>query len=323
MRTEIGSEFWSIPTDSSDNIVFSENVKWFASGRSALQAIIAENKFKEVSLPEWCCESMIVPFLKNGISVSFYDALNPPKSFSSDAILVMDYFGYSSDKTYEDYDGVVIRDITHSLFSKRYHDADYYFGSLRKWSAFYGGGFAWGFKEEIHYDDGCEAYCDIRQDAISQKQLFITDQSQSKEYLRMFSKAEELLDGIGIVKSCERDIELAKKLDVEFIKNAHRNNAKVLLDAFSDIALFPNPKPYDCPMFVPILVKDRDNLHKWLIQNEIYFPIHWPKTEYHVLSDKTKRIFDEEISLVCDQRYTEKDMQRIVDTIKQFWKEGK
>ena len=91
--------------------------------------------------------------------------------------------------------------------------------------------------------------------------------------------------------------------------------------------IFREMKDTDCPMFVPIFVPDgkRDELRRYLIRNEIYCPVHWPVSEYHVLDEKTKEIYDNELSLVCDQRYNEKDMKRMIDTIRVFWKsdEGK
>lgn len=318
IKKEIGSEFWDVPYLETQNIIFPDNTNWFISGRSALQAIIAENSFKTASVPDWCCDSMILPFLRSGVSVSFYDALNPPDRFETDAILVMDYFGYSTDKSFNGYKGTVIRDITHSLFSKKYDDADYCFGSLRKWTGFLTGGFAWGFNSPVKYDtDGAE-YKKIRQKAMEDKFLYLSGKIGSKDYLNTFSEAEDIIENIGIAPSCERDVELAGKLDVAFIKETRRKNAQVLLNDFSDVAIFPEIKPDDCPMFVPIRVKDRDGLRKWLIQNEIYCPVHWPISKYHVISDRTRRLYDEELSLVCDQRYNEKDMQRIIDTIKSY-----
>ena len=67
----------------------------------------------------------------------------------------------------------------------------------------------------------------------------------------------------------------------------------------------------DCPIFVPILTTNREAIRKKLIENEIYCPIHWPKP-----NDKCEsNLYELELSLICDQRYNEADMQRIVDVI--------
>jgi len=323
LKREIGSEFWYVPTCEKQNTVFPENTKWFLSGRSALKAIITENNFKSVSLPSWCCESMITPFVEAGIETKFYPVYGTEQTLSgvtTDALLIMDYFGYTGySKVPKGYGGVVIRDVTHSIFSSIYNDADYYFGSLRKWAGFWTGGFAWGLKTNVSVVN--KNYADLREQAMKLKEGYINEVSESKEYLKIFNKAEDLLEKCSMVAAEERDIELAKKLNVELIKNRRRANAKILLNTFADVAFFPEFVDIDCPMFVPIRVKDRCELRRHLIQNEIYCPVHWPVSEYHKLDNKTEKLYTEELSLVCDQRYTEEDMERVVKIVEEYWKE--
>jgi hypothetical protein len=40
------------------------------------------------------------------------------------------------------------------------------------------------------------------------------------------------------------------------------------------------------------------------------------------LNDRTEDIYKNELSLVCDQRYSSADMDRMIDTIEAFWKEA-
>ena len=86
-----------------------------------------------------------------------------------------------------------------------------------------------------------------------------------------------------------------------------------------------NLQQADTPLFVPILLDNtiRNDLRKYLTEHSIYCPIHWPKSQYHRMSKETEKICDEELSLVCDQRYTEDDMERMVASIKEFWMKGK
>lgn len=317
MRTEVGSEFWHVPIDN-DNGLFSDDVQWFESGRSALSAIIRENNFKTVALPDWCCDSMVKPFVDSGIEVSFYPAFQKRLDAKTDAILLMDYFGYTNQNSREGYQGIVIRDMTHSLFSDVYKDADYYFGSLRKWAGFYTGGFAKGLKKTVSFDKKRADYISLRTEAMQQKEAYILGESDSKEYLNVFGRAEELLEVAGIFPADEEDIRRAKRLDVSFIRHQRRANAGILLQYFSDIAVFPEMQDTECPLFVPILVDNRDALRQHLIQNEIYCPVHWPKSQYHQLSPEREDFYDRELSLVCDQRYTEQDMLRMVAIIREF-----
>lgn len=332
---EIGSEFWDVPTTKRKVDIIPESAQWFLSGRSALQAIIYDLKdCRTVLMPSWCCDSMVKPFFDAGLDVHFYPVyfnggLVQEISFDADVLFLMDYLGYSSsvpDLSW--YKGIVIRDVTHSIFSTTYSDADYYFGSLRKWCGIWTGGYAWnqdGHRLVIDSEnsDKCK-YTTLRETAMLQKAEYICGLRTDKNYLKIFAEAEETLESMRITSASDRDIGLAQILDIEFIRTRRRANAEVLRSAFLEMLIFKEIDEADTPMFVPILVPDgkRDALRRYLINNEIYCPVHWPISEYHTISEQEKFIYENELSLVCDQRYIEKDMQRMVDVIKRFWKEA-
>lgn len=330
---EIGSEFWAVPQSEIDNGIFPESTQWFLSGRSALQAIIAELKgCRTVAMPLWCCDSMVKPFADAGLEVNFYPVhwekdLNQEIRHDCDVLFLMDYFGYTAETPdLSSYQGVIIRDVTHSLFSAVYDDADYYFGSLRKWCGIWTGGYAWskdGHEIRVDMDlDDC-GYIALREKAMQSKQNYINGAATDKFYLGVFNEAEEVLERIGIVPAAQRDIQMSEKLDVEFIRTRHRENAAILRAAFPEWLIFRDMKDSDCPMFVPVLVPDgkRNALRRYLIQNEIYCPVHWPVNEFHKLDAEAETIYENELSLVCDQRYTQEDMYRMVDTINIFLQE--
>lgn len=276
---------------------------------------------------------MIRPFLDAGLEVSFYpvyaeNGLIQEVKGNCDALLVMDFFGYSGEKAdLKGYDGIVIRDVTHSIFSKTYDDADYYFGSLRKWCGVWTGGYAWSADGKAldagkPYDP---EYVSLREEAMLLKDQYIRGMGDwNKSYLQLFGKAEDMLEDIGIESAHEGDVLAARRLNVDMIREKRRSNAAKLRDAFKDIIIFPEMKDSDCPLFVPVMVPEnkRDELRRYLIEREIYCPVHWPVSEYHKLNDKTEEIYRNELSLVCDQRYSSADMDRMIDTIEAFWKEA-
>lgn len=335
---EIGSEFWNVPTTEKENNVFPEYTQWFLSGRSALQAIIRELEgCQTVAMPSWCCDSMVKPFIDAGIDVHFYpvywqNGLTWEICLDMDILFLMDYFGYTSPvPNLCSYKGIVIRDETHSLFSATYCDADYYFGSLRKWCGVWTGGYAWARDRHrlgIEADD--IGYVSLREEAMRLKKSYLHgyvnkegNRVNDKSYLKVFEEAENILDHVRIAPAADRDVYVAKRLDVELIRFRRRANAEVLRKAFPDWLIFQEMVSTDCPMFVPVLVPDgkRDELRKHLIQNDIYCPIHWPVSDYYKLNEQEQYIYDNEISFVCDQRYREDDMLRMVETIKTFMEE--
>lgn len=333
---EIGSEFWEVPVSEKENELFPECTQWFLSGRSALQAIIEDlkerNSCHTVAMPSWCCDSMIKPFVDVGMEIHFYpvywcDSLNEEIYLKTDVLFLIDYFGYTSvAPNLKGYKGIIIRDVTHSIFSATYTDTDYNFGSLRKWCGVWTGGYAWssdGHKLNIGEDDN-SGYIALRKKAMELKRSYIDNKSiKNKVYLSVFDKAEEVLENIGVAPASKRDIHLAQRVDVKFIKSRRRSNASILNEAFPDWLLFREMKESDCPLFVPILIPNgkRDDLRQYLINNKIYCPIHWPMSKYHELDERTEYIYKNELSLVCDQRYTEDDMKRVIEVIKAFWKE--
>ena len=318
MRREIGSEFWDIPIAEKNNL-FPENTCWFVSGRSALKAIIRDGKFSSVAIPDWCCESMIEPFLDEGVAVSFYPAFDKEICTDAEAVFVIDYFGYTQNNRLNNFGGIVIRDITHSLFSSARNDADYYFGSLRKWAGFATGGFAWGFKSPISYEGEFPDFIRLKKTAMTDKKAYINEETDVADYSDNYAVAEDMLEHVGVFPADSDEVEISSKLDADFIKTRRRENAKILLDAFGDIAIFPELKDDDCPLFVPIKVKERNELRAHLTQKEIFCPFHWPKSSYHTeVSPETEEVYNCEVSLVCDQRYDETHMNRIVKEIRSF-----
>ena len=322
MDITIGSGFCTIPTCERENALFPAHTQWYQTCRSALRAIAAENRFRTAALPSWCCESMIRPFLDAGAEVIFYPALRDVGEIDADVVLVLDYFGFRRPFDIRTR-GKVIRDLTQSMFSGPYDDADYYCGSLRKWAGFLTGGFAWtrdGHALPEGQPDRTE-YVPLRREAMRRRAQFNrTRDPADKTFSPIYAEAEEIMDKSGYTAGNPADTEAARHLDLDFLCARRRENAAILLEAAGDRALFPTLGKEDVPLFVPICVPDgrRDALHAFLRERGISCPRHWPVSPVHRLTEETARIYAEEISLVCDQRYTADDMTRITEAIREF-----
>lgn len=336
---EIGSEFWKdYFSDTITNKNEKHDVACLLSGRTALDFIIQDirimRRFKKVLLPSYCCESMVEPFIQNNIEVQFYtvtqDGIDYPEN-DADVILLIDYFGYQNPKNkelaaLESKSGkTVIYDATHKINGRDF-PADYVFCSFRKWMYC---NFAVAWKKHGDFsveqpDSINRAYIDLRNLAAKCKGRFMSGGLVDKtEYLRLFAEAESLLEsdyvGYTGIPAC---------VDEKEIVGNRRRNARYLMEQLKDIKEFCLWKStiteQDTPLFVPILVKGghRDSLRNYLIAHQIYCPVHWPVTGFHRgLTDFGKKIYEEELSLVCDQRYGIADMEREVKTIRDFYKE--
>ena len=85
--------------------------------------------------------------------------------------------------------------------------------------------------------------------------------------------------------------------------------------------LFPSINDDVCPLFFPIVIKeDRNKIKKKLIEEEIYCPIHWPiPVQINMnLFENSRKLYNTELSIPCDQRYDISDMDKIINIINQL-----
>lgn len=337
-KEEIGSEFFEVPLGECSNNHFPSSTVWYRSGRTALGAIIdcilSRREFHSIALPSWCCETMIEPFLARKIDVFFYPVVldveghlcqKLPDPELCDGILVMDYFGYVRQPELSAKWKIVIRDVTHSVFSAVYKDADYTYGSLRKWAGFWTGGFAWAKEAtlpQVASRDIEDAYVLLRKQGMEEKRRYLSGEIEEKKHLKTFALAEDLLEKQPEGGADCQDIQAALRLNVPLIREKRRNNAAQLLDTIKEFAFFPELRPDDCPLFVPVRVPggERDALRQYLIKQKIYCPVHWPVSSLHRLDENERQIYQEELSLVCDQRYDSDDMWRLCEAVDYFLK---
>lgn len=342
MMKEIGSEFWD------DGPVRRDKV-YLLCGRTALEYIICDivkhYKVNSVLLPSYCCHTMIEPFCRHNISVRFYDvyfdetnglSAKVPEVQENEIFYYMTYFGFNqlmgSDlQKVKKNCTVLIEDRTHSWMSENTGcEADYSYISYRKWTGF--DAIALASKERGTFSEFPKAvhteYSCMRRQASSMKRTYMySDIGEKQSFLDLFEKAEELLeiDYVGYLPTPETMAALLM-LDITYIAKIRRRNARVLVNALKDIPeiqlIFQTVNDNEVPLFVPILIrKDREELRKYLIENSIYCPIHWPQSMYHKgLSERAEELYKRELSLVCDQRYDLGDMERIIKYIRNYYK---
>lgn len=343
---EIGSEFWELDYPENKKPPLWEawpgEKRYYVSGRTALYAILQdiliENKCSKAYLPSYCCHTMIQPFVSLGFSVDFYSVVFEDGQMKSkldpnqdcDVVLFMNYFGFESSEVDLPEKAIAIEDMTHSL---RFNSAEtkkihYRFASLRKWGAVAGaaisakefGSFRALAASELRHTK----YIEMRNDAYYKKRHYMSIDGGDKEsYLRLFEAAESLLEReyIGYTAD-EESMSAAAQIEQGF--DRRRSNAGVLIDGLESIRwicpIFSTLSLEDAPLFVPILAPKgkRDELRNYLNKNKVYCPIHWPLSPYHKINDIERRIYQEEMSLLCDQRYGDKEMFRQLELLQTF-----
>ena len=342
---EIGSDFWEctdpLESNNEDFWKIGKDRKFTLSGRTAiyycLENIISKRKIKKAYMPSYCCDSMTKPLLDLGIKVEYYrvyydNGLKYDIEIRNDIDLffAMNYFGFSSTnmnayiKAFKEHGAVVMEDITHSLFStKRYSEhSDYLVGSLRKWMPVLSGGIVAAMKSDFLLglnDNSNKKMIEIRNSAMKKKSEYILDGNEELKdcFLKEYKESNvELEDDYKDYSIDEKSLSIIQKIDISQLKNRRINNAKIIYEKLNGKVKFliNDYNGEDALLAVPIMLDSdtRDALRDYLKEMKVYLPIHWP------LPDKRNNIFDRELSLVCDQRYTEKEIAEYVDYIDDF-----
>lgn len=314
------------------------------SGRSAIELAIKDilntRSVETVYMPSYCCDSMVQPFIKNKINVIYYLVSYSVNGISykidyninCDIFFAMSYFGLEDTKMdsiiekYSERGTIVIEDFTHRMLSNKSHSVLAHYGitSIRKWFAIPTGGFLYKKTGTLRFKPTLysEYIIEDKVKAMINKYKYLHGEMNNKDsFLDGFSKFEEILKKEHIdykIDSVSHNI--INSINVEFIRNQRRANARKLYEGISDLAqidfLISEPNlQKSCPLFVPIMMDNdkRNELRNYLIRYNVYCPVHWPQTK-----DVRSIIPQNELSLICDHRYTETDMEYIVNIIHQW-----
>ena len=338
---EYGSEFdlssneavrgsWPVP----------ESWQLFRSGRDALKAFARLAGRKRALLPALCCSSMILPFQKNGYELVFYclredlsaDAEDlRAKLRDGDVLLYMRYFGIRPfpdsflEELRSSYPGVLfLEDRTHDILVPREaggFEPDAAAASLRKWAALPEGGMLEmkggaafsGARTDTRYGD-------LRLDAMQKKSRYLRcgDEALKTEYSEELRRAEELLDEHGEpVLMAPAYRELLRCIDPGKILAARRKNLQRLLERLSDLfesgELRLMTDAWESGLYLPVTVRNRDAVQRELIRRRFYCPAAiWPEPpEAAGVCPVSHFVTEHMLSLLCDQRCSETDMDRL------------
>lgn len=332
---EIGSEFWleREPMASSHR-----EGCYVLSGRTAIdliiQDIIKTRRVINVYMPAWCCDSMIAPFLAHGSQINLYDvSFDGHLKCHTDVtayicvIYMTNYFGYENSlsvetvKKLKERGCIILYDRTHSFLMG--NDpylalADYSFASIRKWMGVIDGAVVNGVKD---YQLKPYQYLDCKEKAMRMKKAFIEgdDNIDKQAFMNLYSEfGHHLAEDYQNYEMDNLSYALYKTEDIAAMCYKRRENAKYLHENLKGVRFIGEMTKNAVPLFVPILfdtTEQRNFVRKKLIEAKIYCPIHWPKPAQISAELKANRIYDTELSLICDQRYDLADMDRLVTLI--------
>lgn len=311
------------------------DVYTYSSGRAALYQILnflkQEKGIARVLLPDYLCSSVLVPIKALGLEFAFYqidecleleqDSLS--KLYREQTvILLINYFGLKNLEgqigTIRSIDerAIIIEDDVQAYFEflKPLGDVDFKFTSLRKTFAIPDGGLV-KTKHNMPVVDKPNTFGQYKAAASLLKSMR-EGNFNDKIYLEMFEKGESLIDE-EIECSMSR---IAEKLycfvNDEHVKVRRLNNAYYLLDKLEKLGINPILPLIDdhVPLFIPITLENRDIVRKALFLKEVFCPVHWPLDGMDF--KRGKLMAEKELSIIIDQRYGRKEMDEIIDVLK-------
>lgn len=347
---EYGSEF-----DLFSNRLFSgtgtisESWQLYRSGRDALKAFARLADRKKILLPALCCDSMILPFQLNGYEVSFYrlrenysgDEKDVLAKITDGAVLLyMRYFGIRPfsdaflEKLRRSGRGILfLEDKTHDILIPRDDKGfrpDAATASLRKWAALPEGGML-ETELGVYPAKTDTAYGDMRQDAMEKKSLYLQsgDETIHAEYMEALRLADRLLDESGEpIRMYKKYQEMLCELDFAAILAARRRNLhrlrKRLMPLIEDGTIrLMTGTPENSGLYLPILIENRDAVQRELIRRKLYLPAAiWPEPpETAGVCPVSRYVTEHMLSVLCDQRYTEADMDYQADNLIEILRE--
>lgn len=328
MIKEIGSDYNKTVPDFGSGFVFPINGSLVFSGRTAIEMVLKEIKgAKNALLPSYCCDSMIQPFRDMGINVEFYpvtyeDGLKmeidiPPHV---DVLLWCNYFGFElAMPDFSRFKGLIIEDITHSLLSVRpYHFQSHYLvASLRKWEPINCGGYCAAVAGILHNEPTLlppQRFLYLKTTAMTLKTEYLMkpDENNKTKIISLFKESNSWFsDSYSMLSIDQESRDYLASVDMGKQRQIRRRNAVSLYKGLEGKVRFLfDLNDMDCPLFVPVLLENRDEIRRHLINNKIYCPVHWPKPK-----GCESNLYNLELSLVCDQRYDIEDMERIISVM--------
>ena len=354
MLQEIGSDFWNYPISAEvgkfeiAGLARTADYKFYISGRSAIRAFLKLNHGgeKRALLPEFTCETVVIPFEKEGWQISYYPVKKNLK-LDSGAVLkkiseakpnvfyIQSYFGFNTLEdtqriiSYCRQNGIlVIEDLTQCVFSNfEKTEADFYVASLRKFFAVPEGGLLLSSKAPITVQGRPPVVemIELADRAFRLKDAYIHHEFavSKKEFMDAFcelkSRFAKYDDVYQINNATER---MLGRIDFDYIRKARRRNYAELYGNLKKGELFVpvlgELRDEETPLYFPIYILDaeqRERIQATLSEKKIYCPIVWPKYKRIPVSGAGRYIYDHILCIPCDQRYGPQEMQYICEVL--------
>ncbi|SDX28617.1 DegT/DnrJ/EryC1/StrS family aminotransferase [Paenibacillus sp. CF384] len=349
-RFEIGSEF---PLDaanlSTKEDTFGHRLKayqsvFYSSGRGALRGVLRQLQGERALLPAYICQSVIDAFEEENYTVCLYriktdlsidlEDVRSKLHEDTDILFLMHYFGRLQSENdlvhlrdlCDASSAKIIEDTTHSILTQSHSIGDYCVASLRKWFALPDGGVAYCVSGRL--DEAPEAseysFTNARAAGMFLKGLYLNGLAEGNEMYRgLFMDAENGIDNDNKVEAISHfSNELLNTFHVGKAAATRIQNKAYLAENIHNrfvTPVFDKQDSKECSFFYPLFVENRDVFRRYLNENSIFCPVHWPIDDHRLLEFADTRYISEFlISIPIDQRYSLAEMEYICNVINKY-----
>lgn len=297
---------------------FHKNALRLNTARNCFEYILLARKYTKVYIPYYTCEVMLQPLYKHGVCYEFYslnDRLEPieiPQLHPNEAYLYTNYYGLKQscvEFLARIYGNQLIVDNAQAFFAPRIDGIDTLY-SPRKFLGVPDGGYLYTdivLQQDFVID---ESYHRIQH-------LLIRMEAGAEKGYPMFKKADESLDNQPIHKMSILTERILQNADYPYIIKKRKENFSILRQSLSESnKLAIEEDDNAVPMIYPYLTKDC-TLRNRLIENKIFVATYWQNVFDWCSSDSFEyKLAENMIPLPIDQRYAQKDIDKILKIIR-------
>ena len=303
------------------------------NARCAIRLLLERLSPRQTWMPSYLCESMLHAADRTSTRVRFYPVDYDLHTASvtwltdvgeGDVVILIDYFGFPCDAAIargaKERGAVVVEDACQALLSDGVGElADYALFSPRKFLGVPDGGVLRGrtaFDREASVTEEPPADWWLPAlEAMVQRREF-DRYGGEPAWFGLFRDVEDRAPiGAFAMSDLSRRL-LLHAFYYEAIADRRRRNYEYLSRRLPGIALRPELPHGVVPLGFPVRVARRDELRQRLFDGKIYPPVHWPvPSAVPARFEEARRLAGDIMTLPCDQRYDEADMERIVQAV--------
>ncbi len=293
------------------------------TGRNALEYILRSiREVKHIYLPYYTCKVVLEPIEKLHIPYTYYhinqqfeivDDIQPKEG---EYIIANNYFGIKDTYIYqlaERYVDHLIVDCAQAFFAKPLKGIKSFY-SMRKFVGVADGGIAYtgDLQKNLIAVNEIEPTCE------HDSHLFKRKQQGAEAGFADYQVNEKKLDNQPIRLMSFQTKRILDHIDYNKVVIRRRENFKYLHDTLVELncLTLPEMNCFVCPMVYPIIINTEQNLRKKLIDRKIFVAKYWPNVDNKKGFETEENMAKNVIPIPCDHRYVEKDIQRIIKTIK-------